>query len=96
MDLIKKKLQCCDITLCFYSKTNLMHQCLKFILERHSTCFGRSFRPSSGVQDCTYSNRHLSNRYCWLHASMQSAWDIRVSSWFYYTNILRCTALWTL
>ena len=28
-----------------------------FILEWHSTCFGRSFRPSSGVQDCTYSNQ---------------------------------------
>jgi len=39
-----------------------------FILEWHSTCFGRSFRPSSGVQDCTYSNRHLSNRYCCLRA----------------------------
>ena len=31
-----------------------------------TTCFGRSFRPSSGFQDCTYSNRHLSNRYCCL------------------------------
>ena len=29
------------------------------------TCFGRSFRPSSGVQDCTYSNRHLSN--CFMY-----------------------------
>ena len=29
-----------------------------FNLEWHSTCLGRSFRPSSGVQDCTYSNRH--------------------------------------
>ena len=28
-----------------------------FILEWHSTCFGRYFRPSSGVQDCTYSNQ---------------------------------------
>jgi len=37
-----------------------------FILEWHSTCFGRSFRPSSVVQD---SNRHLSNRYCCLLAS---------------------------
>ena len=37
-----------------------------FYLEWHFTCFGRSFRPSSGVQDCTYSNRHLSNRYCCL------------------------------
>jgi len=42
-----------------------------FIWEWHSTCFGRSFRPSSGVQDCTYSSRHLSNRYCCLLASKQ-------------------------
>jgi len=42
---------------------------INFILEWHSTCFGRSFRPSSAVQDCTYSNRHLSNRYCCLLAS---------------------------
>ena len=40
-----------------------------FILERYSTRFGRSFRPSSGIQDCTYNNRHLSNRYCCLLAS---------------------------
>ena len=40
-----------------------------FILEWHSMCSGRSFRPSSGVQDCTYSDRHLSNRYCCLLAS---------------------------
>jgi len=39
-----------------------------FILEWQSTCFGRSFCPSSGVKDCTYSNRHLSNRYCRLKA----------------------------
>jgi hypothetical protein len=39
-----------------------MHQCIKFILEWRSICFGRSFRPSSDVQDCTYSNRHLSDR----------------------------------
>jgi len=42
-----------------------------FILELHLTCLGRSFRPSSGVRDCTYSNRHLSNRYCCLLASRQ-------------------------
>ena len=40
----------------FYSKTNQMHQCIKFILfYNNSTCFGRYFRPSSGVHDCTYS-----------------------------------------
>jgi len=39
----------------FYSKINQMHQCIKFIYFRmDSTGFGRSFRPSSGVQDCTY------------------------------------------
>jgi len=47
-----------------------MRQFLKFILflEWHSTCFGRSLRPSSGVQDCTYSNRYMSYRYCYLLA----------------------------
>ena len=41
-----------------------------FILEWHSTCSGWSFHPSSGVQDCTYCNRHLSNRYCCLLANV--------------------------
>ena len=41
-----------------------------FILEWHSTCFGRSFRPSSGVKDCTYSNRRMSDRYCCLLAGV--------------------------
>jgi len=50
-----------------------MDQCIKFILllDWHCTCFGRSFRPSPGVQDFTCSNRHLSNRYCRLLASRQ-------------------------
>jgi len=77
------------------------------LLEQHSTCFGWSFHPSSGVQDCTYSNRHMSNRYCWLLASgyevetcrvsfqKKIIWYIGASSWFYCRNILRCTALWT-
>jgi len=34
-----------------------MHLFLKlFILVKCSTCFGRSFRPSPGAQNCTYSN----------------------------------------
>ena len=72
------------IVIYFYSKTNQMHQCIKFILEWHSTCFGRSFRPSSGLQDCTYSNRHLSNKYCCLLASQQTAVScllLYVQSW---------------
>ena len=27
-----------------------------FILVKHSTCFGRSFRPSSGAKNCAFSN----------------------------------------
>ena len=37
-----------------------------FISVRRSTCFRRFFRPSSGAQNCTYSFRHLSDRYCYL------------------------------
>ena len=37
-----------------------------FIFVRRSTCFRRFFRPSSGAQNCTYSVRHLSDRYCYL------------------------------
>jgi len=40
-----------------------------FISEWQSTCFGRSFRPSSEVQDYTYSNRHMPKRYSGLLAS---------------------------
>ena len=37
-----------------------------FISLRRSTCFRRVFRPSSGAQNCTYSVRYLSDRYCSL------------------------------
>ena len=37
-----------------------------FISVRRPTCFRRVFRPSSGAQNCTYSARHLSDRYCYL------------------------------
>ena len=67
------------VVIYFYSKTNQMHQYLKFILlELQSTCFGRCFRPSSGVKNCTYSNRHMSNRYCYclLASRQQYLFDI--------------------
>jgi hypothetical protein len=54
-----------------------------FILEWHSTCFGRSFRPSSGVQHCVYTNTHLSNQIL-LSASKQravSVWLLYIQSW---------------
>jgi len=51
-----------------------------FIFEWHSTCFGRSFRPSLAVHDCTYSSRHMTNRYCCLLASKQTAVSVTRSS----------------
>jgi hypothetical protein len=35
-----------------------MHQFLKFILQRNSTCFGQFLCPSSGVFHCTHSDKH--------------------------------------
>jgi hypothetical protein len=36
-----------------YSTTNKKHLLFQII---YSACFGRSFRPSSGIQNCVYSN----------------------------------------
>jgi len=52
----------------FYSKPNQMHQYLKFTLFWNGTLHvsdGLSVHHQE-FQDCTYSNRHLSNRYCCL------------------------------
>jgi len=50
-----------------YSKPTRCTCYLKlFILVKRSTCFGRSFRPLSGAQNCVYSNRYISNSYCYL------------------------------
>jgi len=49
-----------------------MHLFLKlFILVKRSACFGRSFRPSSGAQNCTYGNRHMPVAVC---AVLSSWW----------------------
>jgi len=37
-----------------------------FILVKRSTCFGPSFRPSSGDQNCIYGNRDMSNSCSYL------------------------------
>ena len=50
-----------------YSTTNKMHLFIKlFILVKRSTCFGQFFCPLSGAQNCTYSDRHMSNSCCYL------------------------------
>jgi len=60
-----------NVKIYFYSKTNKMHQCIKFIL------FWNDTLCVSGVQDCTYSNRDLSNRCCCLLANKQIAVSVR-------------------
>ena len=46
-----------------------------FIFEWHCTCFGRSFRPSPAVQDCTYSNQ-TDTADCLLVSRQQCLFDI--------------------
>jgi len=49
-----------------YSTTNKMHLLSQIIYFCKTLYMFRSFRPSSGAQDCTYSNRHTSNSCCYL------------------------------
>jgi len=49
-----------------------------FILVKRSTCFGQSFRPSSGAQNCTYGNRHKSNSCCYLLLAGTSKLKLKV------------------
>jgi len=44
-----------------------------FTSVRRSTCFRRFFRPSLGAQNCTYSVRHLSDRYRYLLLAVRQA-----------------------
>ena len=47
-----------------FSKKNQMQHCLKVILFwSENVHVLDELCPSSGVQNCTYSNRHLSNRF---------------------------------
>jgi len=68
------------IIMYFYSKTNWMHQCIKFILFGVTLYMFRTVFPSI----ISSSRLHIQqpNRYCCLFASMQSAvsvWHMRVA-----------------
>jgi len=56
-----------------------------FIPVRRSTSFRRFFRPSSGAQNCTYSVRYLSDRYCYLRLAWPG-WNCSIG----LTNTWRC------
>jgi len=53
--------------------------------KNHSTCFGRFFRLSSGVLDCTYSVRYMSYRF--VDSMLAGTWWILVSARKQSTNL---------
>ena len=57
-------------------------RCTVFEFIEYSTCFGQSFRPSSGVQDCTYSIRYMSYRL-FDYLLEETRWNLMlfVQSW---------------
>jgi len=63
-------------------------------IEYHSTCFVRSFRPSSRVQDCTHSIRYVI-QVSWLLASGHEVPASKQSTNLYETYLMLCVQSWT-
>jgi hypothetical protein len=61
-------------------------------IKYHSTCFGRSFRPSSGVQDCTHSIMYVI-QVSWLLASGHEVPASKQSTNLYDIPDAVCTVL---
>jgi len=57
-----------------------------FILVKRSTCFGRSFRPSSGAQNCVYSNG-----ICQTAAAICCYWEWDGTAFHLYIPIVQPT-----
>ena len=67
-----------------------MHLFLKlFILVKRSTCFGRTFRPSSGDQNCIYGNRHMPLLSC---SKLMHHLFIILIIFFYMFRATRCSS----
>ena len=75
----------------FYSKTNKMYYCIKFILFWNDSLHV-SDGPSSAVQDCTYSNSQTDTAVCLL-ASRQQRLLVHLVGFTIEIVILECTAL---
>jgi len=93
----------------FYSKTNQMHQCIKFILfwndTPHVSVHHQEFKTvhtatkQMPVAVCTVLNAwwltERPSKTCRVSFQNKINWYSGASGWFYYRkNILRCTALW--
>ena len=67
----------------------------------HSTCFGRSFRPSSGVRDSTHTIRYMSYRFvdCMLTGTRWNRFHLVSTSKFstnlYDIYLMLCVQYWT-
>jgi len=53
----------------------------KFISVRRSTSFRRFFHLPSGVQNCSYNVKYLSDRYCYLLVAAGSSNGLYVQFW---------------
>jgi len=71
-------------------------------IEYHSACFGRSFCPSSGVQDCALSIRYMSYRLvdCLLASMKWNCSFIKCplassQRYLYDIHLMACVQYWT-
>jgi len=65
-----------------------------FISVRHTTCFRRVFRPSSGAQHCTYSDRYWSYKYLTLYAYFWAPNDGRKNRLTHVERLTEINKFW--
>ena len=66
-----------------------------FISVRRSTCFRRSFRPSSGALNCTFSVRYLSDQYLTLYVQFWAPDDGRKTRLKHVERLTEINKLWS-
>jgi len=67
-----------------------------FISVRRSACFRRFFRPSSGVQNCTYSVRYWSDKYLTLYVQFCATDDGQKTRLKHVERLTEINKLWNL
>ena len=99
LDLTKKPLKCYILAIalfgtetwdtsehCFYSKTNLLASREQYLFDKCLLLCVQSWTLDDGREDRPKHVVSFQNKIIWY---------ISASSWFYYWNVLGCTALWT-
>ena len=89
--------------ICYISIVNQLDAQFFEFIEFHSTCLGRSFRPSSGVQFCTYRIKYMSywnskNGYNYYWVCMYKVVKYteipkmdKITYWVYMYKVVKCT-----